>query len=616
MSTLRDVIIGGMLEKNPSVDINDRAEIIEYVANLPFEERIAILSHHDGVAGGANVDTLKGGFSDKSETLHGGEWSLSDIFNWGGSSGSSTKADAEEVKQQLVETPELQAAQTAIESANERIAQAVLDNKSARDEFLRAKESSEELLMERERINDAIAQRTKEMKDLVMAQLLSNQKLSEANGDFSIATIRKNTEEKRLAIERANEAIRLAEEERARVAAAAEKAHQEALKEAELARTRAIEEADKQRAQAVADAEREAAIIEKEVDTETAMLSATTPIVVDSTTSAPFEPMEATMVVEAAEPTEDQPFEAPTTEEAPIEPTTDADAEAIAKSDAEAEADANLVEETNANETEQIQKEEKQIEELALEVEKRDADIAALEAVAAAKDAEINALKAAEKLIVNQTNQKNEEIIKLKEEKDNLTKITWQWDKTYNELLAASSNQQQQEVMEGGLRNQHLQHRREQIDLAFRQKMNDLILLQSTNLKEAIEELYAQKLEDLENLVHSSSEMTEEEKHALLRQYIAETQTEKSWFPQVRLQAGYLKQSFKDFLVNSDIDSSFSGGKGVDGADGADEISGGKGKSALQHLEECVQRIEGFAKRSAKQMVDKCFDAYAAKVKV
>ena len=46
---MRSMILGGMLEKIPGADINDRAEIIEYVSSLPYAERISILSHESSL---------------------------------------------------------------------------------------------------------------------------------------------------------------------------------------------------------------------------------------------------------------------------------------------------------------------------------------------------------------------------------------------------------------------------------------------------------------------------------------------------------------------------------------------------------------------------------------
>ena len=556
---LRSVIEGGMLEKIPGADVNDRVEVLEYVSTLPYSERIALL-----MGGGMDRFTLQGG----ATTLKGG-------------------ADCGESEQVAL-------AQVAIDEANEKIRSAVLENSNAHEEFVKAQASSEALQAERDRLNEEIVEKSRQMKNLVMAELLSNQNLAEANKELAAATLLKSEEEKKCELEKAQEVLRKAEEERIRreseaaearakaererqeAEAAAEQARQAAIEEAENAKVRAIEEADRLRQIAVDEAAATAALASEQADQEIEAANAEE---------------EATKTLVTAQlQSQDQ----------------DEDQEV-------AIAVGGVVDTVPAFPIESCPAVTEDIETIKL-VATQSAEITSQRAEITLQNAEIERLRSE----LEETNKKTAR----------LATWTYEWKDRYNELQRLKGLPEFQEnpvTLEGG-------GSRARIDKEFRWRMNDLILKESTALKEKLEAMYAEKLEELKIYVSAIPNLTDLQKdeiNLIFEEYARETQNESAWFPQVKLYAGYMKQSFEDFLVNSDVDfSNLKGGEGMESL----ESEGGKGEgleggsleggleggdkksNALYELEKCLSRIQTFAERKAHQVVKNCAASYNARV--
>ena len=569
---MRSVIEGGMLEKIPGADINDRVEVLEYVSTLPYSERIALL-----------MGGMETGVSLKDGGLQGG-------LQGGADCG---------------ESKEVVSAQTEIDSAKERIKNAVLENSNAHEEFVKAQASSEALQAERDRLNEEIIEKTREMKKHVLDELLSNKNLAEANKELAAATIRKSEEEKKCELENAQEVLILAEEERKRreseaaearlqaerlkeeAQAAAEQARQAAIEEAENARMRAVAEADRLRQIAVDEAAATAAIASEKADQEI---------------QAAKDAEEATKTLVTAQ------------LQAQVQ-NKDEDEEVAVVVEG-------VVDDLPAVPIESCPAVNKDIETIQL-VASQSAEITSQSAEITLQNAEITS--------------QNAEIIKLRSELEDtnrktatLSAWTYEWKDRYNELqrsVGQAEFQEEVSTLEGGSR--------ARVDKEFRWRMNDLILKESTALKNKLEAMYAQKLEELKVYVFAIPNLTELQKdeiNAIFEEYEKEIQKENAWFPQVKLYAGYMKQSFEDFLSNSDVDFSnnadvLQGGDGVEGGEG----EGGEGKgveggesgkekdvtrksNALYELEKCLSRIQTFAERKANQVVKNCADSYNARV--
>ena len=549
---LRSVIEGGMLEKIPGADVNDRVEVLEYVSTLPYSERIALL-----MGGGMDRFTLHGG----ATTLKGG-------------------ADCGESEQVVL-------AQVAIDEANEKIRSAVLENSNAHEEFVKAQASSEALQAERDRLNEEIVEKSRQMKNLVMAELLSNQNLAEANKELAAATLLKSEEEKKCELEKAQEVLRKAEEERIRreseaaearakaererqeAEAAAEQARQAAIEQAENAKVRAIEEADRLRQIAVDEAAATAALASEQADKE----------------------------IEAANAEEEATKTLVTTQLQSRDQDEDQEEVAIAVG--------GVVDTVPAFPIESCPAVTEDIETIKL-VATQSAEITSQSAEITLQNAEIERLRSE----LEETNKKTAR----------LATWTYEWKDRYNELQRLKGLPEFQEnpvTLEGG-------GSRARIDKEFRWRMNDLILKESTALKEKLEAMYAEKLEELKIYVSAIPDLTDlqrNEINLIFEEYARETQSESAWFPQVKLYANYMKQSFEDFLVNSDVDfSNLKGGEGMESEGGEGEgleggLEGGDKKSnALHELEKCLSRIQTFAERKAHQVVKNCAASYNARV--
>ena len=143
---------------------------------------------------------------------------------------------------------------------------------------------------------------------------------------------------------------------------------------------------------------------------------------------------------------------------------------------------------------------------------------------------------------------------------------------------------------------------RQDLDEHFRPLMNERILHESTELKQKLEALYAEKLEELKVLILSKQDLglTEEQKKEIddiFEAYIAETQRQESWFPDVKLYATYMKRSFEDFLQNSTID-----------------FSNNIERDSIQELEDCLLRVKSFGDRKAALTVETCARSYITKI--
>jgi len=549
---MRSVIEGGMLEKIPGADINDRVEVLEYVSTLPYSERIALLM--GGLQTGLTLDNT---------TLRGG-------------------ADC-------AESEEVVLAQTAIDEAKEKIKSAVLENSNAHEEFVNAQASSEALQAERDRLNEAIVEKSKQMKNLVMAELLSNKNLAEANKELAAATIRKSEEEKKCELEKAQEVLRLAEEERRR-------------RESEAAEARLQAERERQEAEAAAEQERQAAIEEAENARLRAVAEA------DRLRQIAVDEAAATAALASEQ----------------------ADQEIQAAKDAE-EATKTLVNSKLLQAQDENQDQDEEVAAVVNGVVDKVPELPIESCPAVSQDIETIQLVASQSAEIERLQSELEDTNK---KTAILSSWTFQWKDRYNELQRLTGQPEFQEevsTLEGG-------GSRARVDKEFRWRMNDLILKESTALKNKLEAMYAQKLEELKVYVFAIPNLTDSQKdeiNAIFEEYEKETQKENAWFPQVKLYAGYMKQSFEDFLNNSDVDFSNNaekldvlrggdgegcvegeggGGKGLEGGESGNEKDEKRKSNALYELEKCLSRIQTFAERKANQVVKNCADSYNARV--
>ena len=534
-SDIHTILQDGMLEKVPGIDIHDRFEVLEYVSSLPFEERISLMLRDDSFC--ASIETP----IEIHEKLIGGVL-IGGAFN---------------PLEKTQETSIIQEANNTIKIAQENVERWIRENMTAHVEFLKIKERSEQLLLEKEKVSDELTMKTKQMKDLVMAELLSNQKLAEAQEQLALATVRKHEEEKRIQLEIANELLKKAEQERLEKLAEAQEAEENS--KAEFIRIR--EEAE----------------FKRQEEIEISLSQANT---------------KHNEIVEIAE------QEALKSLEQVYENLKVAE-----------ESEQQLIEKVSANLNELEKDLDKEID-TAFQ-EKGIVDVVELAEIEQEQKSEIK------EIIL----EKNQEIDQLKNDITSLKYIMNQWYLKYNSMIMNSKTLS----LSGGDFNGGFKLC---IDKSFRSDMNDLILRQTTNLKEKIERLYEEKLLKLRTIVDSISTITEEQREKMLTvidEYIYESQRESSWFPQIKLYAGYMKQSFEDFLINSDIDFTESSNTITTNTintintinnDANLNLNGGylKENNAVKQLETCLERINTFSNRKAQEVVDQCEQMYRKKI--
>jgi hypothetical protein len=535
---IHTILQDGMLEKVPGIDIHDRFEVLEYVSSLPFEERISLMLRDDSLCAPISIETS---FSTEiHEKLVGGVL-IGGAFN---------------PIEKTQETSIIKQANDDIITAKENVERWIRENMNAHVEFLKIKERSEQLLLEKEKVSDELTMKTKQMKDLVMAELLSNQKLAEAQEQLALATVRKHEEEKRIQLEIANELLNKAEQERLQKLAEAQEAKEKA--EAELLIITTESELKRQ----------------EEIDL--AVSQADT---------------KHTEIVEIAE------------------------QEAL-KSLEQVNENLKVAEEA---EQQLIEKVSENLDELEKELDK-DIDTAFQEK-GVVDDKELAQIEQEQNSEIKEIiEEKNEEINQLKNDITSLKYVMNQWYLKYNSMIMNSNTF----ALSGGGKSLKLC-----IDESFRSDMNDLILRQTTNLKEKIERLYEEKLLKLRSIVDFITQITDEQREKMLKvidEYIYESQHELSWFPQIRLYAGYMKQSFEDFLVNSEVDfTDFTESSNTLNTLNSDNdlninLNGGfsnmklKENNAVKQLEACLERINTFSDRKAQQVVDQCEQMYRQKL--
>jgi len=545
---MRSIILGGMLEKIPGADINDRAEIIEYVSSLPYAERISILSHESSL-GSLLSDSISQSHT-QTNTINSTHTQASDqILSGGGITELENESQA------------LKDAQAKIDAAKELIAAAVLENSQSHLSFEGIKTSSDTLLADRCRLNEEIVAKTKEMKALVNKELESNARLAEANLNLETAIIEKNNEKTRLlqlaADEAENERLRkIAEAQAAKAAAkaAAEAALKEAAEKAVATVKQASEAADlvNQEAAKAAEAAKGFALQEAEVAKNAAIL-------------------EAQAAAEAEK-------------VAAVE-------QALALRNA-AVAEAQAAEE-NANAEKKTIDEELKVEETTLVLEVERAEFG--EQV---KEDEIPPLTNCSGAVVepeppapsapSSPSQPTSQLSPLQQKYND-------FQREHPKYQGFRSGREGEAPLGGGAQF------RQDLDKHFRPLMNERILHESTELKQKLEALYAEKLEVLKTLILSKQVgLTEEQKERIdeiFEAYIAETQTQESWFPDVKLYATYMKKSFEDFLQNSTID-----------------FSNNIERDAIQELEDCLLRVKSFGDRKAALTVETCARSYISKI--
>jgi hypothetical protein len=537
-SDIHTILQDGMLEKVPGIDIHDRFEVLEYVSSLPFEERISLMLRDDSFC--ASIETP----IENHEKLIGG-------VLIGGAFNSLEKTQ---------ETSIIQEANDTIKIAQENVERWIRENMTAHVEFLKIKERSEQLLLEKEKVSDELTMKTKQMKDLVMAELLSTQKLAEAQEQLALATVRKHEEEKRIQLEIANELLKKAEQERLEKLAEAQEAEEKS--KAEFIRIR--EEAEFKR--------------QEEIKISLSQANTKHNEIVEIAEQEALKSLEQVYEnLKVAEESEQQ-----------------------------------LIEKVSANLNELEKDLDKEID-TAFQ-EKGIVDVVELAEIEQEQKSEIK-----ETIL-----EKNQEIDQLKNDITSLKYIMNQWYLKYNSMIMNSKTLS----LSGG----DFNGLKLCIDKSFRSDMNDLILRQTTNLKEKIERLYEEKLLKLRTIVDSISTITEEQREKMLTvidEYIYESQRESSWFPQIKVYAGYMKQSFEDFLINSDIDFTESSNTINDDAntintntittinnDANLNLNGGylKENNAVKQLETCLERINTFSNRKAQEVVDQCEQMYRKKI--
>ena len=614
LSQNRDIqsLVAGHIE-NPQ-----RLDLLEYVSALPYEERMALYERTDS---SFLPSQLKGG------DLKGGA-GFFDMFSL---------QDAPAPPPDQV-SAELSDAKLRMDSARETIAAAVLENSRAHEEFLNAEATSKQLQAERDRINDEINARTKQMKDLVMAELMSNQKIAQASNDLASATIRKSDEEKRLAIEKENERVRLAEEalraKDAEVFEAKEKARINQLAaedEAEAIRLKKCQEATAQKLLDIDEAQRVAQEAERKADEDIQAAQAATDqiriaseaekqriisedtiervdvptVIIDSVpiVTAPDCPPSETIVVS----------DCPPLTTGAIEPELQARIDALQAENSE------LVKESF--EWDARYKEE-------------EAEIAKLSAQKDVINADRNQLAKDSFEWDARYKEEESEIAKLKAEKEALQKErdqfaewTYQWNDKYQDVLRSrpsttdvpeqettSLTNDETSLVRRRVRDIENQQRirggaREVVDVAFREMMNNLILERSQKLKEFIEALYASKLDEFQQLVNhviGAGNADAARVQMLIDEFAGGATNESAWFPQVKLYAGYMKQSYDDFLSNAIVD--------MEKINGGDVQLEGGNANAMKELQTCIARIDGFAERRAAENVQNCLEVYKIRV--
>jgi hypothetical protein len=539
---IHTILQDGMLEKVPGIDVNDRFEVLEYVSKLPFEERISLMLRDDSLCAPISIETsFPVKITEFHEKLMGGDL-IGGAFN---------------PIEKTQETSIIKQANDDIITAKENVENWIRKNMDAHVEFLKIKERSEQLLLEKEKVSDELTMKTKQMKDLVMAELLSNQKLAEAQEQLALATVRKHEEEKRIQLEIANELLMKAEQERLQKLAEAQEAKEKA--EAELLRISQESELNRQ----------------EEIDLAVSQADTKHTEIVEIAEQEALKSLEQVNEnLKVAEETEQQ-----------------------------------LIEKVSAN---------------LVELEKElDEDInTAFQEKGIVDDKELALIEREQNSEIKEIiEEKNEEINQLKNDITSLKYVMNQWYLKYNSMIMNSNTL----ALTGGGESLKLC-----IDKSFRSDMNDLILSQTTNLKEKIERLNEEKLFKLRNIVDSLTltEITDEQREKMLKvidEYINESQRESSWFPQIRLYAGYMKQSFEDFLVNSDIDfkdfTESSNTLNLNNDNNANiNLNGGysnmklKENNAVKQLENCLERINTFSDRKAQQVVDQCEQMYRQKL--
>jgi hypothetical protein len=545
---MRSIILGGMLEKIPGADINDRAEIIEYVSSLPYAERISILSHESSLGSLLSDSISQSHTQTQTNTLNSGQDIASDqILSGGGITELENDSRA------------LKAAQAKIEQAKELIAAEVLENLQSHLSFEEIKTSSDTLLADRCRLNEEIVEKTKQMKALVTKELESNARLAEANSKLEAAIIEKNEERTRLL--------------------------QLAANEAEIERLRKIEEA--QAALAAAKAAAEAALKEADERAEATLKQ--------TAEAADLVNLEAANAAEAARGVALQ--EAEAAKNAAV-----AEAQAAAKSERlaavdqaqasqnAAVAEAQAAEDAVNVETNAIYEELKEREKtLSLEVEQA-------EFGKQVKEDEIPPLPNCSVEVAVVAPEPPAPSSPTSKTGSELQQKFKSFQKQYPQYQGFRSGREGEAPLGGGAKF------RQDLDEHFRPLMNERILHESTALKQKLEALYAEKLEELKTLILSRQELglTEEQKSRIdeiFEAYIAETQTQESWFPDVKLYATYMKKSFEDFLQNSTID-----------------FSNNIERDAIQELEDCLLRVKSFGDRKAALTVETCARSYISKI--
>jgi len=596
---MRSIIIGGMLEKVPGADINDRAEIIEYVSSLPYAERISILSHESSLG-----SLLSDSISTESHDFNNAENNLPNATNNSASEPGLSGGGITELEE---ESQALKAAQAKIEAARQSIAAALEENKTSHSAFEETKTNSESLLANRCRLNEDIVQKTKEMKDLVIKEIESNARLAKANLELEKAIIEKNNEEVRLL----NKAADQAEAEKLRKIAEAQKmvAQAEAQRvideknandAAEAALNESVEAADAAKVTAVQEAEaRKAAALNEAEAAKAAALNEA-----EAAKAAAVQEAEAAKAAAEA---------------ARVAVVNEAEA---AKAAAEA-AKVAVVQEAEAAKAAAVQE---------AEVAKAAAVQEAKEKAEAAKAAVVNEAEALKNAATEEANAIYEEL--QAREKDTIVldfgkgqelkpdevptlalpncPAEVEGDTPQVEVAAPQKSALQLHQKSFDARYPKLKENygraplgggarfRQDLDEHFRPLMNEMILHESTELKKKLDALYAGKLEEMKDSILSRDDLTDEQKKEIddiFEEYKAQTQSQESWLPDVKLYATYMKKSFEDFLQNSTID-----------------FENNIERDAVHELEDCLLRVKTFGERKATQTVETCARSYVSKI--
>jgi len=558
---MRNIIRGGMLEKIPGADINDRVEIIEYVSSLPYAERISILSHESSL-GSLLSDSISQSHT-QTNTLNSGQAS-DQILSGGGISDLEEKSAA------------LKAAQAKIEAAKESIRAEVLENSQSHLNFEAIKTSSDTLLANRCSLNEEIVEKTKQMKALVTKEIESNARLAKANSELEAAIIEKNDERTRLlqsaAAEAEIERLRKIEEAQAALAAskaAAEAALKEAAEKAEVTVKKAAEAADlvNQEAAEKAEAAREVALKEAEYAKNAAIVQAQAGAEVERLAAVEQAEVERLAAVEQAQ---------------TLQKNANAEAQAA---------------EESANADKKTIDEELKVVETTLHLEVDQAEFGK-----PLKEDEVPPLPSCsgevvepEPLAPSAPSLPSQPTSKLSELQQHYNTFQNKYPNYQGFRTGITPLGTDIAPLGGGAKF------RQDLDEHFRPLMNERILQESTELKQKLEASYAEKLEELKTLILSKQVgLTEEQKkeiNEIFEAYIAETQTQESWFPDVKLYATYMKKSFEDFLHNSTID-----------------FSNNIERDAIQELEDCLLRVKSFGDRKAALTVETCARSYISKI--